>query len=224
MFPDIKTAQEELRLAGQLNPGPWVEHSLNVGRAAACIARNVPGMDPVKANVCGLLHDIGRRVGVVSIAKHVYEGFRYTMSKGWDEAAKVCMTHSYPLMAKELQAEGGSEEEFFIKSYIERCQCDDYDYLIQLCDSLAADYGFCILEKRFVDVARRYGLEENTLARWERTFAIKERFETRAGCSIYDLLPDIGRTTLLCPPPWKPNAGEKTGKREGCERAVAEDA
>jgi hypothetical protein len=33
--------------------------------------------------------------------------------------------------------------------------------LIQICDSLATDYGFVILEKRFVDVTRRYGIMEN---------------------------------------------------------------
>ena len=37
---------------------------------------------------------------------------------------------------------------------------------------------------------------------------LKEYFEEKMGCSIYDVLPDIGRTTLLCPPPWKP-AGKK---------------
>ncbi len=89
------------------------------------------------------------------------------------------------------------------------CKCDDYDLLIQLCDSLAVDYGFCILEKRFVDVARRYGIWENSVERWNATFAIKEYFEAKMGCSIYDVLPDIGKTTLLCPPPWKPGVNNK---------------
>lgn len=86
------------------------------------------------------------------------------------------------------------------------CQCDDYDLLIQLCDSLATDYGFCILEKRFVDVARRYGIWENTIDRWNKTFQIKEHFEKMMGCPIYDVLPEIGKTTLLCPPSWKPSS------------------
>ncbi len=30
------------------------------------------------------------------------------------------------------------------------------------------------------------------------------KFEEKMGCSIYDVLPDIGRTTLLTPKPWKP--------------------
>ena len=32
-----------------------------------------------------------------------------------------------------------------------RGEADDYDKLIQMCDALATDYGFVILEKRFVD-------------------------------------------------------------------------
>lgn len=204
MFPDIETAQAELELAGRQNPGPWVDHSVYVGQAAAAIASRVSSMDPEKAQACGLLHDIGRRVGVVSIPKHVYEGYRYALGKGWNEVAKVCMTHSYPLMEEERKNLGGSEEERCIRNYLKGCQWDDYDFLIQLCDSLAAGYGFCILEKRFVDVARRYGLEENTLPRWERVFSIKEHFEEQIGCSVYDLLPDIGRTTLLSPRPWNP--------------------
>lgn len=204
MLPDIQTAERELEIAGELNPGPWTKHSINVGIAARNIAEKVPGMDSEKAYILGLLHDIGRRVGIVSIPKHVYEGYLYTMGKGWEEAAKICMTHSYPLMAEEFGDDIESEEEKAIKGYILHCTCDEYDWLIQLCDSLAVDYGFCILEKRFVDVARRYGIWENSVDRWNRTFAIKEMFEGRMGCSIYDVLPDIGRTTLLCPPPWKP--------------------
>ena len=197
MLPEIKTAEKELALAGSMNPGPWVEHSRHVGIAARNIAAKVPDMDAEKAFVLGLLHDIGRRVGIVDIPTHVLEGHRYCMERGWDEAARVCMTHSYPLGAAEV-----SEAE--IRAYLEDCEYDDYDRLIVLCDSVAVDYGFCILERRFVDVARRYGIWPNTVERWNETFRIKEDFERRMGCSVYDVLPEIGRTTLLSPPPWKP--------------------
>ena len=206
MLPTIQEAEKELELAQELNPGPWTKHSLNTGIAARNIAEKVPGMDAEKAYIFGLLHDIGRRVGVVSISRHVYEGYVYAMEKGWDEVAKICMTHSYPLMAEEFGDNFSEDCEKEIKAYLENCECDDYDLLIQICDSLATDYGFCILEKRFVDVARRYGIWKNTVPRWNAKFAIKEYFEEKMGCSIYDVLPDIGRTTLLCPPPWKPPA------------------
>lgn len=204
MLPSIERALEELKLAGELNPGPWIKHSENVGLAARNIAEKVPGMDADKAYVLGVLHDIGRRVGIVNIPRHVYEGYLYCKENGWDEVAKICMTHSYPLMEKEFNYEPGKLEEKEIKGYISECKSDDYDLLIQLCDSLAVDYGFCILEKRFVDVARRYGVWDNTVERWNAIFDIKDYFEAKMECSVYDVLPDIGKTTLLCPPPWKP--------------------
>lgn len=209
MLPSVDTAHKELEMAAKLNPGPWVKHSLNVGAAAKYIAEKVPGMDAEKAYIVGVLHDIGRRVGIVDISAHVYAGYRYCMEKGWDEAARVCMTHSYPLMSDEFPAEPAREDEKAIRDYLSHIEPDDYDRLIQICDALATDYGFVILEKRFVDVTRRYGIMENYIKGWDITFAGKEYFEDKMGCSIYDVLPDIGRTTLLCPPPWKPATAGK---------------
>ena len=204
MLPTAEEAMAELKTAEKANPGPWVNHSINTGIAAKKIAEKIPSLDPEKAYIVGLLHDIGRRVGIVDLPTHIYEGYRYCESKGWHEAARICMTHSYPRMREEFSYEPESEQEKAIKAFIMECEADDYDRLIQLCDSLAADYGFVILEKRFVDVVRRYGINEEYVRDWEIIFAIKEYFEKEAGCSVYDLLPDIGRTTLLNPKPWKP--------------------
>ncbi|MBQ2802545.1 MAG: HDOD domain-containing protein [Lachnospiraceae bacterium] len=204
MLPSVDRALIELKIASEVNPGPWIKHSENVGIAARNIAEKIPGMDAEKAYIVGMLHDIGRRVGIVNIPKHVYEGYLYCMENNWDEAARVCMTHSYPLMIKEFDDKTEDLETLKIKEYISNCECDDYDLLIQLCDTVATNYGFCILEKRLVDVTRRYGFGQNTIERWNAKFAIKEYFEEKIGYSIYDLLPDIGRTTLLCPPLWKP--------------------
>jgi len=204
MLPTKEISEYELSIAEKINPGPWIAHSLNTGIAARNIANKVKGLNSEKAYILGILHDIGRRVGVVTIPVHVYEGYKHAISNGWDEVAKICMTHSYPLMQKEFDFKPDNEVEIAIKEYILNCQSDDYDLLIQLCDSLATDYGFCILEKRFVDVARRYGIWENSIDRWNKTFQIKEYFEKMMGCSIYDVLPEIGKSTLLCPPAWKP--------------------
>ena len=204
MLPTAEEEMRELEIAGELNPGPWTKHSMNVGVAARNIAEKIDGMDPQKAYLVGLLHDIGRRVGFVDIPTHVYEGYKYCMEKGWDEAARICMTHSYLLMKEEFDYEPSTEQEKKIKEYICATEADDYDKLIQLCDALAVDYGFVILEKRFVDVTRRYGIMESYIKGWEVAFAIKEEFEAKMGCSIYDVLPDIGKTTLLSPKPWKP--------------------
>ncbi len=104
-------------MAGRLNPGPWVKHSMNVGVAARNIAGKISGMDPTKAYIVGLMHDIGRRVGIVDIPTHVYEGYKYCMEKGWDEVARICMTHSYLLMQEEFQYEPDREDEKAIKAW-----------------------------------------------------------------------------------------------------------
>ncbi|MBO5055695.1 MAG: HDOD domain-containing protein [Lachnospiraceae bacterium] len=205
MLPTIEEALKELHIAGELNPGPWVKHSENVGIAARNIAHLVPALDEDKAYIIGLLHDIGRRVGIVNIPKHVYEGYKYCTDRGRDEAARICMTHSYVFMKDEFNYDPETLEEKEIKQYIISCgAADEYDKLIQMCDALATDYGFVILEKRFVDVTRRYGIMEDYIKGWNVIFEIKEDFENKMGCSIYDVLPDIGKTTLLNSKPWTP--------------------
>lgn len=171
--------------------------------AAYRIAELCSGLDSEKAYILGVLHDIGRRAGIVTIPVHVYEGYKFCMDKGWDEAAKICMTHSYPIKEKDF-AEEVENEDIFIKSYISECEYDDYDKLLILCDSLALAHGFCILEKRFIDVARRYGVWNTSVARWNATFEIKEYFEEKIGCSIYEVLPNVKDTTFIDMPLWKP--------------------
>ena len=204
MLPTAEEVKRELEIAGELNPGPWIKHSINTGIAARNIAEKIPGMDAEKAYIVGSMHDIGRRAGITDIPTHVYDGYKYCMEKGWDEVARICMTHSYLRMQDEFDYDPETETEKAIKAYIMDCRADDYDRLIQLCDSLAADYGFVILEKRFVDVVRRHGIMEGYIKGWEIAFSLKEYFEKEMGCSIYDVLPDIGKTSLLTPKPWKP--------------------
>jgi hypothetical protein len=55
--------------------------------------------------------------------------------------------------------------------------------------SLAMPSGFCLLEKRFVDVAIRYGTHPATVDRWKAVLGIKAYFEGVIGGSIYDWLP-----------------------------------
>mgnify|MGYP001623233041 FL=1 len=199
MVPTREEALEALREAESMNPGQWVDHVKNTGLAAEAIASCCPGMDADKAYVLGLLHDIGRRVGVVSM-KHVIAGYEYAMRRGWDEVAKICMTHSYPIqdIKKDIAKIDVTEKEYkTIQKYLEKVVYDAYDHLIILCDSLTNTHGFCILEKRFVDTTRRYGMFPFTVERWNATFAIKEEFEKKMGCSVYSVLPGIERTTLL---------------------------
>lgn len=192
MLPDRKTAIAELEIAGELNPGSWTKHSYNVAEAARLIA-DACGLDSEKAYICGLLHDIGRRTGVAAV-RHIIDGYDYAMSKGWDEVARVCLTHSFPI--KDIDADIGkkditAEQYDFIKAFLEGIEYNDYDKLIILCDALGNANGLCILEKRFIDTTRRYGVYPFTVERWNKTYEYKEQFERMIGRSIYSVLPDI---------------------------------
>ncbi len=67
-IPTLTQAQTLLAEAETRNPGPWVAHSINVARAAQLIAERHPDLDPDRAYILGLLHDIGRREGVTGCA------------------------------------------------------------------------------------------------------------------------------------------------------------
>ena len=153
-------------------------------------------MSPDKAFVCGLLHDIGRRTGI-SALRHNIDGYDYATSKGWDEVARICITHSFPVkdIEADIATKDVSKEQYdFMNNYLNHLEYDDYDKLIILCDALADANGFCILEKRFVDTTRRYGIYPFSVDRWNYTYQYKDYFERMAEKSIYKLLPDIEKS------------------------------
>ena len=99
MVPDLNTARRLLEEGWQLNPGPWKNHSLTASHCAKTIAERLKmrgnDIDPEKAGILGLLHDIGRREGVTWLA-HTIDGYDYLMSLGYEKAARICLTHSFP--------------------------------------------------------------------------------------------------------------------------------
>lgn len=198
IIPSRQDAERLLAEAAALNPGPWEAHSHHVALGAQLIAERCAGLDPERAYIVGLLHDIGRRFGVSGM-RHVLDGYQFLEAQGYQGAARVCMTHSYPNHEKPHGAspwDGSEQEWLFVADYLGSIDYDDYDRLIQLCDSLALPGGFCLLEKRLVDVTSRYGCDEFTLLRWRAFFEIKEQFERKINGSIYRLLPGVVENTF----------------------------
>ena len=170
-----RIAEMELEKAGKTNLGPWTDHCRYAAMACRNIAAHCEGMSADEAYILGLLHDIGRYEGVYA-AKHLIKGYRYCMERGWEKPAQICITHEF--MIQDIRKAGGpmdvSEEDYrFIEEFLQNVRYDDYDRLVQLCDALALPTGFCILEKRFVDVALRYGIYPATLERWKKVLEIK---------------------------------------------------
>lgn len=186
-------AEKLLEWAGHSNPGPWTDHAKVAARAAEAIAK-AAGLNPERAYMSGLLHDIGRYEGVRGL-HHVIAGYELLREKGFaDELAEICLSHSFPY--QELGAYSGgdwdcTEDEIaVIREYLARAEYSDYDRLIQLCDSLALAEGVCLIEKRLVNVVTRYGFNEFTLKKWAAFYEIKAYFDERVGGNVYDLFYD----------------------------------
>ena len=197
-IPTLSQAKIILVEAETLNPGPWVSHSMYVAQGASIIAGYHPHLDPETAAVLGILHDIGRRAGKTAM-RHILDGYYFMQEQEYADAARICLTHSFPVMKRESAAgrwDCTAEELAFIDRFLAEIELDEYDYLIQLCDTLALPSGFTIIEKRQVDVVLRHGLNDYTLARWQAYFHLKDRFEAAIGRSIYKLLPGIVENTL----------------------------
>ena len=186
-------ADKELKIAAQLTPGPWEQHSISVAKNARLIAEKVEGMDCDKAYVMGLMHDIGRRAGIKGIL-HIFDGYDYMMSMKQEEIARICLTHSFPI--KDVNTFFGkydcsSEQKEFLAAFLKNSEYDNYDILIQLCDAISLPNGACIMEKRLVDVALRHGLPDFTLDKWKAFMNTKKHFDELCGCNIYTLLPNV---------------------------------
>lgn len=137
-----------------MNPGLWVDHTIYVAKAARNIAEKLNGLDADIAEAYGYVHDIGRRFGVAKM-KHVINGYRFLEAEGYIDAARICLTHSFP--TRNIEDSVGdwdcSKEDYdFIKNYIDSTVYTVYDELLQLCDTLALPNGFTIVERRLIDV------------------------------------------------------------------------
>ncbi len=188
MIPTRDEAEKLVREAEGCNPGPWGDHSRVAAQCAEKIAALCDGMDSEKAYVLGLLHDIGRKFGTRHLG-HVYDGWKYMLDMGYDEAAKICLTHSFniPSIDEYIGRRDITEaEQKEIEEALKAAVYDDYDRLIQLCDSLATAQGIVPMEERMEDVKRRYGSYPQE--KWDKNLELKAYFSKKAGKDIYEII------------------------------------
>ncbi|MFX0076865.1 MAG: HD domain-containing protein, partial [Candidatus Hermodarchaeota archaeon] len=94
-LPNISTVKDWLKEGYKQNPGLWVKHSALVANAAQIIARKIDILDDKKAYIMGLIHDVGRGAGVFQ-ERHTIDGYNFLKTKGYEELARICITHCFP--------------------------------------------------------------------------------------------------------------------------------
>ena len=189
-LPTIIEAEKLLNGAEQRNPGAWIGHSKTAAFCAKAIAERCDNLNADTAYILGLLHDIGRREGVTDM-RHIIDGYRFMTSFGYDECARICLTHSFPY--KDIRYYNGqndcaAEETEFIKRFLDNTEYNDYDRLIQLCDALALPDGATYIEKRLVDVVMRRGFTDLTIPKWKAFLELKDYFDKKTETDIYKLI------------------------------------
>ena len=186
-YPDRVEAERLVMDAESANPGPWGDHSRVAARCAEKIAA-AAGMDPEKAYVLGLLHDIGRKFGVKHLG-HVYDGYHYMLSLGYADAARICLTHSFSQPTLDVyigNRDIPEQQQAELQILLEGIVYDDYDRLIQLCDCLAGAEGVVDMEARMADVKRRYGSYPQE--KWEANMALMRYFEEKTGEALREIV------------------------------------
>ena len=213
MYPSLSQAESYLAEGSRRNPGPWVQHARFAAQAmynmAQALLEKQPGdprfadLEPERAFVLGLLHDIGRREGVFGM-RHIVDGYQFLEAEGYPAAGRTCLTHSFPdktWIAGASGWDGTPAELEFVRAYIQGIEYTIYDRLVQLADAVCLPSGFVLMEKRMVDVALRYGAETDApihhfVRRWKAFFAIKEEIEAVLNGSIYAHLPGVVENTF----------------------------
>lgn len=188
MLPTRERAEKLLKEAEKCNPGAWGNHSRIAAHCAEKIAQACQDLDSEKAYILGLLHDIGRKFGVTHL-KHVLDGYSYMMDMGYDEVAKICLTHSFNIPSLDVYVgkfDVTKEELKMLQDALETTVMDEYDRLIQLCDALAEAEGVLDMEERMMDVKKRYGFYPQE--KWDKNLELKKHFEKKIGGDIYTII------------------------------------
>ena len=118
---------------------------------------------------------IGRALTILSWDNPVTAFFR--------KSRKLRHSLGRPSRSDFVQFDVSQEELTLIKNKLVETVYDEYDLLIQLCDSLAGADGVLDIEERMNDVKRRYGSYPQD--KWDSNIELMHYFEKRMNQNIY---------------------------------------
>ncbi len=167
-------------------------HAAMVAIAAQMIASRLPDIDGEKAYMMGLFHDFGKLVydDETSDKFHGLEGYRVLKKLGYDELARINLTHTFyeqNLNPEEYASYNALELEK-CKRLLRKMPFNDYDRLIQLCDRLSVGVTLNI-KQRILNIRNNYKLSPLLVKKkYREALELKQYFDKKCGCDIYELL------------------------------------
>lgn len=165
-------------------------HCCLVACCAEMIASRLEHIDGHKAYILGLLHDYGKMMRDAENTKyfHGLTGYNEMIRLGYDEVARICLTHTFP--DKNFKyTEYTYPEMRKTKKLLAQIDYDDYDRLIQLCDLLVVGMGFSKIKDRMLFVKNKYHVPTIIVKRrYRQALRLKNYFDNLCGCDIYHLL------------------------------------
>lgn len=164
-----------------------------MAEAAQKIASKTPYLNSEKAYALGLLHDYGKKYNENITGKfHAQTGYEDLLKLGYDECARICLTHSFPNKNFHNKYYASYKPEWleWAHTKLEEIEkYDDYDRLIQLCDMFFEGMSKVRFEERFAGIRKRYDLgKEQTAEQEEYTKKNKAYFNELCREDVYKIL------------------------------------
>ena len=200
---ELILAEKARAVALGRSPDNWYffhNHVYGSAAVAKAIAEHI-GLDPQRAALSALLHDIGK---IRESSERRFHGIiGYEMLKDADaQIARAALVHTFPenqIGSYEKCADmffGKRADYDFLAGYLAAHPADDYDRLVQLTDGLANAYGFVTLEQRAEEYARRRGVAVSDYL-VSSVLELKKYFDNKLGGDIYGLFGQIDTKNLF---------------------------
>lgn len=167
-------------------------HAAMVAVSAEIIASRLPHIDGQKAYLMGLFHDFGKLTYQDELSEkfHGLEGFKALNKLGYDELARISLTHTFYEQELELKdyASYNPTEMRKCKKLIKEVPFDDYDRLIQLCDRLSVGINYN-LKQRMIFIRQNYKIPMTLVKKkYREALKLKKYFDEKCCCDVYKLL------------------------------------
>ncbi len=193
-------------------------HSRDVARVCEKVAKKA-GMDSDLAYAKGLLHDFYKCIErdnevfveidgeEIMAMTHPFNGYRLLMKKGFPEAARSALTHTFYNVYEVL--DGGFDSRLvpsdleFLKKWLSENEYDDYDKLTQLADNMASWKGVMTIDDRFCDILQRHPVS-NPQAGLKKLYELKDYFDEKINGNVYELFREDIIETAITEPTRKP--------------------